>query len=168
MDGDNTAKTFDAGANSVTNSADFTESIHEGAHQAVCPLLDPPQYHLPFLFFSSSSSLSSTEFELIIFISLSRPQQVIKQPVTAPLCSTKPVRWESNSPVYFTICPFPSLLQQFKWANRIGPIAQGALGGTAQKMGGPFDKEGVLGKQFTTAGALGGTAQGLADKNQQH
>ncbi|KAI1321557.1 hypothetical protein F5Y16DRAFT_67801 [Xylariaceae sp. FL0255] len=37
---------------------------------------------------------------------------------------------------------------------------QGALGGIAQKIGGPFDKEGIVGKQFTTEGALGGTVQG--------
>ena len=47
-------------------------------------------------------------------------------------------------------------------------VEQGALGGTAQKVGGPFDKDGVVGKQFTTEGTLGGTAQGLADKNQEH
>ena len=42
MDGDNTAKTFDAGANSATKGgAEFTDSIHEGAHQAVCPLYSP-------------------------------------------------------------------------------------------------------------------------------
>ena len=36
MDGDHTAKAFDAGANSATKGAtDFTESIHEGAHQPV-------------------------------------------------------------------------------------------------------------------------------------
>ena len=36
MDGDNTAKTLDAGANSATKGAtEFTDSIHEGAHQAV-------------------------------------------------------------------------------------------------------------------------------------
>lgn len=44
--------------------------------------------------------------------------------------------------------------------------ADGAIGGTAQKVGGPFDKNGMVGKQFTDKGALGGTAQGLADKSQ--
>jgi hypothetical protein len=33
------------------------------------------------------------------------------------------------------------------------------LGGTAQAIGGPLDKTGVIGKQFTTSGALGGTVQ---------
>ena len=40
-----------------------------------------------------------------------------------------------------------------------GPIEQGALGGAAQKVGGPFDKEGMIGKQFTDKGAIGGTVQ---------
>ena len=35
------------------------------------------------------------------------------------------------------------------------------LGGMAQKMGGPLDKEGMIGKQFTTEGAMGGTAQNM-------
>ncbi|KAH8666900.1 hypothetical protein BX600DRAFT_549885 [Xylariales sp. PMI_506] len=45
-----------------------------------------------------------------------------------------------------------------------GPIGKqftehGAIGGTAQKIGGPFDKDGMIGKQFTTGGAIGGTVQ---------
>lgn len=36
---------------------------------------------------------------------------------------------------------------------------QGALGGAAQKIGGPLDKEGVIGKQFTTEGSIGGSVQ---------
>ena len=44
-------------------------------------------------------------------------------------------------------------------------VAEGAIGGTAQKIGGPFDKEGVIGKQFKPDGALGGTVQEtLGDK----
>ncbi|KAK2604124.1 hypothetical protein N8I77_007079 [Diaporthe amygdali] len=35
----------------------------------------------------------------------------------------------------------------------------GAIGGTAQKIGGPLDKEGAIGKQFTTEGSIGGTVQ---------
>lgn len=37
--------------------------------------------------------------------------------------------------------------------------AEGALGGAAQKVGGPLDKDGMIGKQFTTEGSLGGTVQ---------
>lgn len=29
----------------------------------------------------------------------------------------------------------------------------------AQKIGGPLDKEGMVGKQFTTEGSIGGTVQ---------
>ena len=38
-------------------------------------------------------------------------------------------------------------------------IAEGAIGGTAQKIGGPLDKEGMIGKQFTTEGSIGGKVQ---------
>ncbi len=33
------------------------------------------------------------------------------------------------------------------------------IGGTAQKVGGPFDKDGMIGKQFTDSGSIGGTVQ---------
>jgi hypothetical protein len=39
--------------------------------------------------------------------------------------------------------------------------AEGALGGMAQKIGGPMDKEGMIGKQFTTEGSIGGTVQNM-------
>ncbi|KAI5925293.1 hypothetical protein F4810DRAFT_708680 [Camillea tinctor] len=35
----------------------------------------------------------------------------------------------------------------------------GAIGGTAQTIGGPLDKEGAIGKQFTTEGSIGGSVQ---------
>lgn len=34
--------------------------------------------------------------------------------------------------------------------------AEGPVGGSAQAVGGPFDKEGAIGKQFTSEGAVGG------------
>ena len=37
--------------------------------------------------------------------------------------------------------------------------AEGMIGGAAQSVGGPFDKQGVVGKQFTTAGSIGGSVQ---------
>jgi hypothetical protein len=40
-------------------------------------------------------------------------------------------------------------------------LEKGALGGTAQAIGGPMDKDGVIGKQFTTEGAIGGTVQNM-------
>ncbi|KKY15852.1 hypothetical protein UCDDS831_g07455 [Diplodia seriata] len=36
---------------------------------------------------------------------------------------------------------------------------QGILGGTAQKLGGPFDARGSIGKQFTDKGSIGGMVQ---------
>ncbi|KAH6634835.1 hypothetical protein B0J18DRAFT_417284, partial [Chaetomium sp. MPI-SDFR-AT-0129] len=38
---------------------------------------------------------------------------------------------------------------------------EGALGGAAQKVGGPLDKEGIIGRQFTTEGGIGGTVQNM-------
>lgn len=46
--------------------------------------------------------------------------------------------------------------------------AQGAIGGTAQSIGGPLDQAGAIGKHFTPDGAIGGTFQELAKKNEQH
>lgn len=37
--------------------------------------------------------------------------------------------------------------------------AEGAIGGAAQKVGGPFDAQGSIGKQFTDKGSIGGTVQ---------
>ncbi|KAI1773418.1 hypothetical protein F4818DRAFT_422525 [Hypoxylon cercidicola] len=36
---------------------------------------------------------------------------------------------------------------------------KGAIGGTAQKVGGPLSKDGAVGKQFTDTGSIGGTIQ---------
>lgn len=44
--------------------------------------------------------------------------------------------------------------------------ADGSVGGTAQKVGGPFDKDGAIGQQFTSKGAVGGTAQSAAETAQ--
>lgn len=44
--------------------------------------------------------------------------------------------------------------------------ADGAIGGMAQKIGGPLDQDGMVGKQFKADGAIGGTAQSIADRNQ--
>lgn len=41
----------------------------------------------------------------------------------------------------------------------ISSAENGALGGAAQSVGGPFDKEGAIGKQFTTEGGIGGSVQ---------
>ncbi|OIW28654.1 hypothetical protein CONLIGDRAFT_681599 [Coniochaeta ligniaria NRRL 30616] len=39
---------------------------------------------------------------------------------------------------------------------------KGAIGGTADKIGGPLAKDGMIGKQFTTEGSIGGTVQNAA------
>ncbi|KAJ9137777.1 hypothetical protein NKR19_g8089 [Coniochaeta hoffmannii] len=39
---------------------------------------------------------------------------------------------------------------------------KGAIGGTADKIGGPLAKDGMIGKQFTTEGSIGGTVQSAA------
>lgn len=46
--------------------------------------------------------------------------------------------------------------------NVLGRAETGAIGGMAQKIGGPLDKDGIIGKQFTSDGALGGTVQNAA------
>lgn len=38
-------------------------------------------------------------------------------------------------------------------------IEQGAIGSVGQKIGGPFDKGGMIGKQFTPEGSIGGAVQ---------
>lgn len=40
-------------------------------------------------------------------------------------------------------------------------IEEGAIGGIGQKIGGPFDKEGMIGEQFTAKGAVGGTIDSM-------
>lgn len=35
-------------------------------------------------------------------------------------------------------------------------VAEGPIGSTAQAAGGPFDKEGAIGKRFTDKGSIGG------------
>jgi len=45
---------------------------------------------------------------------------------------------------------------------------EGAVGGTAQSIGGPLDQQGMVGKHFGADGSIGGTAQKLAEKNESH
>ncbi|CAF9907723.1 MAG: hypothetical protein ALECFALPRED_003787 [Alectoria fallacina] len=45
------------------------------------------------------------------------------------------------------------------------PRTDGAIGGTAQKIGGPLDKEGSIGQHFNSDGKIGGMVQeNLANK----
>ncbi|EXJ85849.1 hypothetical protein A1O1_06218 [Capronia coronata CBS 617.96] len=43
----------------------------------------------------------------------------------------------------------------------------GAIGGTAQKIGGPLDKEGIIGKHFKGDGTLGGTVNKIVGGEQK-
>lgn len=44
----------------------------------------------------------------------------------------------------------------------------GAIGSIGNKVGGPFHETGSIGKNFTAQGSIGGTAQKLAEKNEEH
>ncbi|OTB02479.1 hypothetical protein M426DRAFT_13455 [Hypoxylon sp. CI-4A] len=65
----------------------------------------------------------------------------IKTPATAGIGEDKPKMFDAEG----------SIGKQF--------TEQGALGGAAQKVGGPLDKQGMVGKQFTPEGSIGGSVQ---------
>ncbi|EMC92050.1 hypothetical protein BAUCODRAFT_38071 [Baudoinia panamericana UAMH 10762] len=45
---------------------------------------------------------------------------------------------------------------------------QGAIGGTAQKLGGPFDaSQGSIGKQFTPQGSIGGAVKDMLGSSEK-
>jgi hypothetical protein len=44
----------------------------------------------------------------------------------------------------------------------------GAVGGTAQKVGGPFDKDGAVGSKFKSDGAIGGSVQQELGKGEEN
>lgn len=46
--------------------------------------------------------------------------------------------------------------------------ADGVLGGAAQKIGGPFDKDGSIGKAFSTSGSIGGSVQETLGKGENN
>lgn len=51
------------------------------------------------------------------------------------------------------------------WNMLTSDIADGAIGGTAQKIGGPLDKQGSIGQHFNADGKIGGMVQeNLANK----
>ncbi|KAF2092688.1 hypothetical protein NA57DRAFT_62212 [Rhizodiscina lignyota] len=43
---------------------------------------------------------------------------------------------------------------------------EGAVGGTAQKIGGPLDKDGMIGKQFKETGSIGGAVEDTLGKGE--
>lgn len=61
--------------------------------------------------------------------------------------------------------------QLIKKAHQIdnNATAEGAIGGTAQKVGGPLAKDGLIGKQFIEEGGIGGTVQdAMGGHKKQH
>jgi len=60
-------------------------------------------------------------------------------------------------------CQARHTFRNIRLTNEI--LADGPLGGAAQKIGGPLDKEGMVGKNFNADGKIGGMVQeNLADK----
>ena len=58
----------------------------------------------------------------------------------------------------FNGMPDPSNFR-YRHVNVFSFTADGALGGTAQKVGGPLDKGGMIGKNFNADGKIGGMIQ---------
>ncbi|KAF4535557.1 hypothetical protein BFW01_g9739 [Lasiodiplodia theobromae] len=98
FDGDQSARTMEAGASAAHKNIDLNEGIHEES-------------------------------------------QIRSEPVGAKTSGAGTSMFSSEG----------SIGKQF--------TTQGAIGGTAQKLGGPFDAQGAIGKQFTDKGSIGGTVQ---------
>lgn len=80
--------------------------------------------------------------------------------LSSGLAATKPKVFDEHGAVGNTFTGTSPSSQDLD--NAILTAAEeGAVGGTAQKIGGPLDKEGMIGKQFTTEGAIGGTVQSV-------
>lgn len=73
----------------------------------------------------------------------------------------------SSLPVRTT--PFPVITSPRAQQINIDAPAEGAIGGAAQKVGGPLAKDGMVGKQFTEEGNIGGTVQdAMGGHKRQH
>lgn len=46
--------------------------------------------------------------------------------------------------------------------------SEGTIGSVGQSVGGPLANDGMIGKHFESDGAVGGTFQKLAEKNEGH
>lgn len=67
------------------------------------------------------------------------------------------LRWRHWKAIHkYVPAPGIDILQMAK-SSRFA--AKGAIGGAAQNVGGPFDAQGSIGKQFTDKGSIGGTVQ---------
>ena len=65
--------------------------------------------------------------------------------------------------------PCSTVNQTHPWITHVRlmtlSLADGAIGGTAQKVGGPLDKHGAIGQHFNADGKIGGMVQeNLANK----
>ena len=148
MDGDTSAKSMDQGANAANKGgADFTEGIHEAAHQAVC---------------FSTAFFDGVHGALADWIIV----QTAAGEKTAGTGGQSMFDKGGAIGKQFTCTrPFPHL--SCPVADSTSLLAQGTLGGTAQAVGGPFHEQGMIGKQFASGGTLGGAAQMVADNNQK-
>ena len=82
MDGDNTAKTFEQGANSAVKDTDLTQGLHESYNQTVC-------------FIPPNLTPSTIDPGCIIC-----SQQLVKRlREQGRVCSIKAVRWDQSSMV---------------------------------------------------------------------
>ena len=154
MDGDQTAKTFEDGANSAMKDQDLTSGIYEATNPTVHPRC--------CMFPHEKTNIS---------VSLLRVRRLQG---LGPACFQKMVQSGLSSMVCRTCLPslliFRRLLlgsyDKFKLADAPNYLlADGAIGGTAQKIGGPLDKGGAIGKHFNADGKIGGMVQeNLANK----
>lgn len=149
MDGDHAAKSMEQGANSAMKDQEMTSGIHESVNQIVGPCRIP------------SACLKLTRIS---------PGLAKRHKGPAHRCSPKTVHWARCSTVSRVASSIP-LLRAVVATARIHLLtgffltADGVLGGTAQSIGGPFDKEGAIGKNFNADGKIGGMVQeNLAEK----
>lgn len=89
------------------------------------------------------------------------PLQAKRPQGLEPACSPKTGLWDLCSTARK---PFLEA-SDTSWDTLTPDTADGAIGGTAQKIGGPLDKEGSIGQHFNSDGKIGSMVQeNLADK----
>lgn len=87
-----------------------------------------------------------------------RHHQARRPPASPARCSTAWVALASSLPVRRA----PTSYRGSDILTEPFPVtAEGTLGGTAQKIGGPLDAQGVIGRQFTEGGSVGGSIQSM-------
>ena len=143
MDGDNTAKSFEQGANSAVKETDLSSGIHESVKQTVgAPKL-------------------STCINSVLMPGDMQPAAGEKTTGTGTSIFSKDGALGSM----FNGTASPHRAIDASSSTLILHVADGAVGGTAQKIGGPLDKEGSIGQHFNADGKIGGMVQeNLANK----